>query len=75
MEVLTPVGRFPLRIVGAHLAGDGLRVETRLGAWRSTIAFERADRPLAACAVAILAGAFLLGRASGRRSRGRRSRA
>jgi hypothetical protein len=64
MRVQSPVGTFPVRVVGARLEGTSPCVETTMGAWRSEVRFERSDAPFAVIALAILLLAFLAGRQS-----------
>lgn len=71
MRVLSPVGTFPLRLTGARLERSGPVVDTAMGAWRSEVRLDRADVPVAAAAACLLAGAFLIGWASGHRTRRR----
>jgi hypothetical protein len=66
MQVQSPVGTFPLRFAGVRLQGRSLRVDTRLGAWRSEVTLERSDAPLAAAALGLLALVYALGRRSAR---------
>jgi len=67
VQVLSPVGAFPLRLVGARMKSGALVIEAAMGAWKSEIRLERSDLPLAGAAVAVLALAFAWGRASSRK--------
>jgi hypothetical protein len=68
MQVKTPVGTFPLHLVGIRVDTGRPTLDTAMGAWRSEVTAERSDAPLAALLLAVLAAMFLLGRASsGRR--------
>ena len=64
MQVQSPVGTFPLRLVGVRLQGHSLKVDTYLGAWRSEVTLDRSDARLAAAVFALLGLAFALGRTS-----------
>ena len=64
MQVLSPVGTFPLKITHASLRGRRPTFEAAMGAWRSEVTLDRGDLPLAAGALAALALAFAAGRLS-----------
>lgn len=68
MRVQSPVGTFPVRIVGAHLEGTTPCVDATMGVWRSEVRLEPRDVPLVGLALALLVSAFLAGRRSGSRS-------
>jgi hypothetical protein len=64
MEVVSPVGSFPLRLRSARIRDGKVRVNADMGAWRSEVGLGREDLPLVAACAAVLAVVFLLGRAS-----------
>lgn len=68
MQALTPVGRFPVRLTGAHLGANGPVLDGSLGAWRTEVELERSD--LAVMVAALLALLVVLGVAR----RGKRTR-
>jgi hypothetical protein len=72
VQVLSPVGTFPLRIKRPHMRDGSLSIDAALGAWRSEVRLERGDLPLAAAVTGILVFAFALGRLSASRSSGAR---
>lgn len=67
MEVLSPVGRFPLRMRRPRLFNGQLLVPAEMGAWRSEVRIGVEDAPLIGVGLASLALAFWLGRV-GRRT-------
>jgi hypothetical protein len=67
MQVLSPVGTFPLRFTGVHIKQRIPVIDTAMGAWRSELRLDRHDLPLAAAAVGVISTAFLLGRVCMRR--------
>lgn len=62
MQVLSPVGRFPLKITGLRLRNGPPAIRTEMGVWRSDVILERRDLPMIAAAAATLVAAFVLGR-------------
>lgn len=62
MQVLSPVGTFPVKLTGVRVGPGGPRLQTAMGAWHSEVSVERADLPLLGAAAGALAVAFLLGR-------------
>jgi hypothetical protein len=66
MQVRSPVGTFPVHITAARIGRGGVTLATSMGAWRSEIKFDRQDLPLLAGGVALLAGAYALGRLTAR---------
>jgi hypothetical protein len=68
MEVLSPVGRFPLKLRSASLASGRVKLRADLGAWRSEVFLGREDLPLVGGCVGCVAAAFVLGRVSARRA-------
>lgn len=64
MQVLSPVGTFPLKVTGVRVAGGAPRVQTAMGAWHSEVTVEPRDLPLLAAAAGVLALTFALGRLS-----------
>ena len=68
MEVLSPVGRFPLRLGWPRIADRRLTLPATMGAWRSEVRIGSEDAPLVGAAVGGLALAYWLGR-SARRGR------
>jgi hypothetical protein len=69
MRVLSPVGSFPLKVTGAHLAKRTPVIDTAMGAWRSEVRLGAEDLPLFAAVLGCVAGAFVLGRLTSRRGR------
>ena len=69
MQVLSPVGTFPLRLQRARIDSKGLAIETEMGAWRSEVRLDRHDAALAAAVAGALALSFSIGRVT---ARGRR---
>jgi hypothetical protein len=67
MEVLSPVGRFPLRLRSAAVTDGGVTQRADHGAWRSEVRLGRDDLPLVGACLGSLVVAFVLGRASARR--------
>jgi hypothetical protein len=67
MEVLSPVGRFPLRLTSARLSEGRLRIAADMGAWRSEVRLGREDAPILGACLGGLAAAFVLGRMTARR--------
>jgi hypothetical protein len=67
MEVLSPVGRFPLRLTSARLSEGRVHIRANMGAWRSEVRFGREDAPLVGACLGGLAVAFVLGRMTARR--------
>jgi hypothetical protein len=67
MEVLSPVGTFPMRVRSARVHGGRLRIGTEMGAWKSEVTIGREDAGLVAACVGGLVAAFLLGRSTGGR--------
>jgi hypothetical protein len=64
MEVLSPVGRFPLKLRSAGVADGAVTLRADLGAWRSEVRLGRDDLPLVGACVGSLVAAFVLGRMS-----------
>lgn len=71
MRVLSPVGTFPVRLTGARIERHGPVIEAAMGAWRSEVRPEPADLPLLMAAAAVMAAAFMAGRATSGRQPGR----
>jgi len=69
VEVLSPVGTFPLHIQRARLREGSVSLDATLGAWRSEVRLGRSELPLAGAFAGILVLAFALGRSSASRSR------
>lgn len=69
MQVLSPVGTFPLRITRVRVHDGALAFDTAMGAWRSEVRLERRDTPLVALGAGVVALAFFLGRTTSK-SRG-----
>jgi hypothetical protein len=67
MEVLSPVGTFPLRMTSVKVKEGRLRIATELGVWRSEVVLGREDLPLLGACAGGLSALFLLGRTSARR--------
>lgn len=68
MRVQSPVGEFPVTLVGAKLEHGRPTVEMAMGAWRSRVSLERADAPLLAALLLLLAAVFAAGRRTARSS-------
>jgi hypothetical protein len=64
VQVQSPVGEFPVALVGVKLDGPVPRVQLAMGAWRSHVSFDRGDLPLLVALVTILALVFVGGRRS-----------
>lgn len=54
MQVLSPVGRFPVTVDGVHIQDRRIVVKASLGAWRSEVTLERSDLPLVSVVLAVL---------------------
>jgi hypothetical protein len=67
MQVQSPVGEFPVALVGFELDGPIPKLRMDMGAWRSRVSFDRGDLPLLAALLTVLALVFLGGRRSARR--------
>jgi hypothetical protein len=67
MRVQSPVGQFPVHVVGIGLRHGRPTVEIAMGAWRSRVWFERTDVPLIAAVLLLLASVFAAGRRSASR--------
>lgn len=67
MQVLSPVGTFPLHIQRASLRDGAISLDAALGAWRSEVRLGRSELPLAGALAGILVLAFALGRLSASR--------
>jgi hypothetical protein len=66
MQVISPVGAFPLRVQRARVEDGRIVIETAMGAWRSEVRLDRSDIPLVAGALGSLVVAFAFGRITGR---------
>ena len=62
MQVLSPVGAFPLRLQRARVDSKGIVIDTEMGVWRSEVRLDRGDALLAVAAAAALALSFTAGR-------------
>jgi hypothetical protein len=62
MEILSPVGSFPVRITRVGIKQHHVALEARMGAWRSEVKLDRADMPLVGTALGIVALSFVAGR-------------
>ncbi len=62
MEVLSPVGRFPLRLGRPRLVEGRLSVPAEMGVWRSEVRIGSEDAPLLGLGLGGLAFAYWLGR-------------
>lgn len=65
MEVLSPVGRFPVKLEAAAFREGRVTLRSSMGAWRSEVRLGREDLPIAAGALAALLVAFAAGRVWG----------
>lgn len=69
MKVLSPVGTFPVRVTGARVSSSGVQLDAAMGAWRSTLTFDRDDAVIVVGAAGTLALAFGAGAWLSARSR------
>jgi hypothetical protein len=67
MEVLSPVGSFPLRMRSVKVSGGRVRIRTELGVWRSEVVLGREDLPLLSAVAGAASALVLLGRFASRR--------
>jgi hypothetical protein len=64
MRIQSPVGEFPVTLVGVSAERGAPKIDMAMGAWRSRVSFDRGDYPL----LVVLAAAVLLVFLAGRRS-------
>jgi hypothetical protein len=69
MQVLSPVGRFRVRLGGVRIEQGRPVLDVRMGAWRSDVTWEPCDLPVVGAVLGVLVGAAWGGWQAGRRSR------